>query len=223
MMLLGEPTSTTICSHAAPGTFAMLRGLCVALVGLGLCAAVPESNGEEAVQAGLPAEQVEFFETKIRPLFAEECYRCHSDEAKKLKGDLRLDTRSGMLKGGETGAAIVPGNPDASLLIKAVRYKDQDTAMPPKRRLSDAQIADLEAWVKLGSPYPEKMATAAPSRDEKKRYDWEKFRLEHWAFRKVVKTQPPPVKNAAWPRNAVDHVFRKRRCRNTFPTCPRRV
>ncbi len=152
-------------------------------------------------------EQIEFFETKIRPLFAEECYRCHSEEAKKLKGELRLDTRAGMLKGGETGVAIVPGNPDASLLIKAVRYKDQDTAMPPKKKLGDAQIADLEAWVRMGSPWPEKVAPTSQVATEKKAYDWEKFRAEHWAFRKVVKVEPPAVKDAAWVREPIDNFI----------------
>ena len=95
------------------------RWAALILAGAALC-----GKADEATPATPTAEQVEFFETKIRPLFAEECYRCHSDEAKKLKGDLHLDSRSGMLKGGETGAAVVPGNPDASLLIKAVRYKD---------------------------------------------------------------------------------------------------
>ena len=176
--------------------------LALMLVGSSLCA-----NADEATLAKPTAEQAEFFETKIRPLFAEECYRCHSDEAKKLKGDLHLDTRAGMLKGGETGAVVVPGNPDASLLIKAVRYKDQDTAMPPKKRLSDAQIADLETWVRMGGPWPERITPTVPAAVERKSYDWEKFRAEHWAFRKVVKVEPPAVKNAAWVRSPIDNFI----------------
>ena len=178
-------------------------GVWLAWVGLGLCPVV-ETIGEEA-PASPSAEQVEFFETKIRPLFADECFRCHSDEAKKLKGDLHLDTRAGMLKGGETGAAVVPGNPDASLLIKAVRYKDQETAMPPKKRLSDVQVADLETWVRMGSPWPEKVTTTVPTAIGKKSYDWEKFRAEHWAFKKVVKVEPPAVKDAAWVSDPIDN------------------
>src|SRR2546430_1238229 len=70
------------------------------------------------------ADQIEFFETKVRPIFAEHCYQCHSEKAEKLKGGLRLDTTEALLKGGTSGAAISPGDPEASLLIKAVRYKD---------------------------------------------------------------------------------------------------
>ncbi len=156
------------------------------------------------VGADLPsAADLEFFEKRIRPVLVENCYQCHSATSEKLKGGLRLDSRAGMLKGGESGAAIVPGKPDESLLVKAVRYKNEDTAMPPKKKLADAQVADLEVWVQLGSPWPQKDATV-PVVDGKKGYDWGKLRAEHWAFRKVVKANPPAVKNAAWARNPVD-------------------
>src|SRR6267378_676673 len=75
---------------------------------------------------------VEFFEKKIRPLLVEHCYKCHGAQSEKVKGGLLLDTREGVLKGGDTGAAIVPGDPEKSLLIKAVRYTDPDLQMPPK-------------------------------------------------------------------------------------------
>ena len=196
------------CNDASRSALAAFRGIWFALMRCVIAVALAAANAEEATTVKPLPEQAEFFETKIRPLFANECFRCHSDEAKKLKGELHLDSRAGMLKGGETGAAVVPGNPDASLLIKAVRYKDQDTAMPPKKRLADAQIADLEAWVKMGSPWPEHAAAAvpvAPVAAEKKSYDWEKFRAEHWAFRKVVKWEPPAVSDAAWVRGPIDH------------------
>jgi mono/diheme cytochrome c family protein len=96
---------------------------------------------------------VEFFEKRIRPLFAENCNSCHSAAAKKIKGDLRLDSRAAILKGGESGPALVPGKPGESLILKAVRY-DKDIRMPPKGKLSDAQIADLETWIKMGAPDP---------------------------------------------------------------------
>src|ERR1041385_5900247 len=86
----------------------------------------------------------DFFEKNVRPIFADHCYECHSASAKKLKGGLRLDTTDGISKGGETGAFFVPGEPEKSLLIKAVRYTDPDLQMPPKdKKLSDAQIAAL--------------------------------------------------------------------------------
>src|ERR1043166_4695501 len=81
-------------------------------------------SGSRSAAAEATSEQLEFFETKIRPLFVEHCFKCHSQKAEKLKGNLRLDTPEGVLHGGSTGPAIVPGDPNASLLIKAVRYAD---------------------------------------------------------------------------------------------------
>ena len=97
---------------------------------------------------------IAFFETKIRPILAEHCDSCHSAKAKKLRGELRLDSRPGWMKGGQNGPAIVPGDPDRSLLIRAVRYEDPDLQMPPKGKLDAAQVAALEAWVKMGAPDP---------------------------------------------------------------------
>src|SRR5688572_17373977 len=96
-------------------------------------------------------EGIEFFEKKIRPILVEHCYKCHAaDSEKGPKGGLLLDTREGLFKGGDTGVAIVPGDAEKSLLIKAVRYADENLQMPPKnQKLSDEQIADLEAWVKM--------------------------------------------------------------------------
>ena len=96
---------------------------------------------------------VEFFEKRIRPVLVEHCYSCHSSDAKKIKGDFRLDSRDALLKGGESGPAIVPGKAAESLLIKAVRY-NTDIRMPPKGKLPAAAIADLEAWSRSAQPDP---------------------------------------------------------------------
>ena len=106
--------------------------------------------------ADLTPAQTDFFENKIRPVLADNCYKCHSTQAEKVKGGLLLDSRDGLLKGGDTGVAIVPGNPEASLLIKAVRYTDPDLQMPKNKKLDDDQIADLVAWVKMGAPDPDR-------------------------------------------------------------------
>ena len=99
----------------------------------------------------LTPQQSDFFEKKIRPVLVKDCYKCHSAEGGRIKGGLRLDTRDGLLKGGDSGPAIVPGNPDSSLLIRAVRYRDRNLQMPPDdKKLPAAQIADLEAWVQIG-------------------------------------------------------------------------
>src|SRR6266536_3419920 len=95
---------------------------------------------------------VEFFEKQVRPVLVERCYKCHSASAEKLKGELHLDSREGLLQGGESGKpAIAPGEPENSRLIEAIRYGNPDLQMPPKNRLPEAQIADLVAWVKMGA------------------------------------------------------------------------
>src|SRR4051812_23255771 len=119
-----------------------------------------------AIAAGVDPAGVEFFEAKVRPVLVDNCYNCHSAQAPKLKGSLRLDTRDGFFKGGESGEpSIVPGKPDDSILINAIHHEDE-LKMPPKKRLADQQIKDIEAWVKMGAPYPETIApvaTAAPT------------------------------------------------------------
>ena len=92
-------------------------------------------------------ETAEFFEKRIRPVLAEHCFECHSADSKKLKGGLRADSRAGLLAGGDTRPAIVPGAAEKSLLIGAVRYRDADLQMPPKGRLPDSVVADLAAWI----------------------------------------------------------------------------
>src|SRR5437867_5184246 len=119
------------------------------------------------------ADEFEFFEKKIRPVLAERCYKCHSREAEKLKSELFLDSKEGMLKGGESGKpAIVPGNAEASRLVEAVRYTNEELQMPPPKigRLTAQQVADFVAWVNLGAPDPRaKAATnAAPLADKYK-------------------------------------------------------
>ena len=104
---------------------------------------------------GSDARALEFFEKKILPLLANKCYECHSRQSKKTKGGLLLDSQEGLLKGGTTGPLFVTGDPDKSLLIKAVRYQDEDLRMPPDgKKLTGAEVADLEAWVKMGAPLP---------------------------------------------------------------------
>jgi mono/diheme cytochrome c family protein len=108
-------------------------------------------EGEQEVRS---PQDLEFFEKKIRPLLTERCYSCHSAKAEKLKGGLYVDSHEGLLKGGDSGAALVAGDPKKSLLIKAVRWVDEDLKMPPKKRLTDEQIADLETWVRAGAFWP---------------------------------------------------------------------
>ena len=141
----------------------------------------------------------ELFENKIRPLFADNCYNCHSEKAEKLKGGLRLDTPEMVLKGGTSGQVIVPGDPTASLLIKAVRYVDPNLQMPPKdKRLPAKQVALLESWVKAGAPMP-RSATNSPLLS-----NIAEARVRHWAFQPVHKPGVPALKNSGWVKTPVD-------------------
>ncbi|MBL9198951.1 MAG: DUF1549 domain-containing protein, partial [Opitutaceae bacterium] len=110
-----------------------------------------------------------FFEQKIRPVLAEHCYECHSERATKLKGGLLLDTKAGWQKGGDSGEpALIPGKPDASLLLRVVRHLEDDLAMPPKKpQLPAAIIADLAAWIAMGAPDPRDGAPVAARRADK--------------------------------------------------------
>ena len=162
-----------------------------------------------------PAD-LQFFESKIRPLLAEKCYKCHSKEGDKVRGGLLLDTRESVLHGGNTGPALVAGNPDKSLLIQAVRYKDEDLQMPPKgEKLSDQQIADLTEWVRRGAPDPRtnvaKGSNAAYAGVGK----------NHWAFKPVQKPALPTVTNTAWVKNPVDNfVLAKLEANGMTPNAP---
>src|SRR5688572_14379952 len=106
----------------------------------------------EATAADDPAG-VAFFESKVRPLLVQHCYQCHAADAEKgVKGGLLLDWRGGVLAGGELGPVVVPGKPEESLLIRAVGYEDPELQMPPKGKLSAAEIAALTEWVRMGAP-----------------------------------------------------------------------
>ncbi len=164
--------------------------------------AAPARAGEQTRD---PAA-IEFFEKKVRPLLAERCFQCHSTAAKKKRGGLTLDSRAAILKGGDTGPAIAPGDPEKSLLIKAVRYKDPDLRMPPKSRLADSEIAALTTWVKAGAPWPEDRGPKAAA--GKRGFDLEKRKQSHWAWQPIRPPQAPPaVRDADWPRCAVDRFI----------------
>ena len=175
-----------------------------------VCAAVGMSL---SAPAQTQPDGVEFFEKKIRPLLAEHCYECHS-AGKKTKGGLALDSREGWMKGGDSGPALVPGELDASRLITAVRYKDKEFRMPPKRKLSDSQIADFEAWVKMGAPDP-RTGGATFVKKEINIADGRK----HWAYQLPQKQTLPTVKDAAWPRTDLDRfLLAKLEAKNLHPS-----
>ena len=149
-------------------------------------------------------EGIAFFESKIRPVLAEHCYQCHSADALrsgKLKANLLVDSREGMAKGGESGAAVVPGKRDDSLLLAAIKYDGFE--MPPAGKLPDAVIADFETWVDMGAPDPRDEPAATV---DERTIDVEAGR-QHWSYRRLAPTSPPDVQNTAWVANDIDRFI----------------
>lgn len=171
--------------------FVSLPSICLSLAGL--------------VCAEPSASDLEFFEKRIRPVLSTHCYKCHSVDARKLKADLRLDSRQAMLRGGDSGPSIVPGRPDESLLIETVRYANVDLQMPPKNPLDEQQVADLEEWVRRGAPWPDEPAPAAGGNREQ--FDLEARRDSHWCWQPVARVKPPTVEDEDWPLDPIDRFI----------------
>ena len=174
----------------------MRARLFAAIFGLTVPAALAQSNPKPA------PEDLEFFESRIRPVLAKNCYFCHSREGKTSRGGLVVDTREGIRQGGESGHAVVPGDPEASVLLQAVRY-DGTRKMPPMGKLPDATIADLEKWIRMGAPDPRE---GAPPPPKSASVDFAKAR-EFWSFQPPKTSPPPAVRNKAWPRAAIDRFI----------------
>ncbi len=156
----------------------------------------------ELQQPAFSAEGLEFFEKKIRPVLADSCYACHSATAKKPAGGLLLDSRAAMLKGGASGhAAVVPGNVEASSLIKAIRYTDAKLQMPMGAKLPDQVVKDFETWIKMGAPDPRQAAAAVAYISP---YDFNEAK-KFWSFQPVKDSPLPTVSNKAWIKNPVDN------------------
>lgn len=177
-------------------------------------------GGEESPEKhALTPEALEFFESRVRPVLVRRCHRCHSGEAEKIRGGLLLDSRAGLLAGGETGPVVRPGDPDGSRLIEALRYRSTDLEMPPDRKLPDREIEDLVRWVEMGAPWPGDDSPAA--RVEESAPDWKKLRAEHWAWQPVRTPPVPRNEGSTWPRNPVDHfVLRRLRENGLEPAGP---
>ncbi|MEQ1851371.1 MAG: DUF1549 domain-containing protein, partial [Chthoniobacteraceae bacterium] len=165
-------------------------------------------------------EQLDFFESKIRPVLADRCYKCHSTEAGKSKGGMTLDTADTTRKGGDTGPGVVPGDLEKSLLYKAITYTDPDLEMPPSSsggKLEAQQIADIAAWIKMGAPDPRKEAAKSAKLSglsDKARSHWAYQPLKDW---KRVKT--PVNKNQQWCRTPIDaFILQKLEAKGMLPS-----
>jgi cytochrome c553 len=162
----------------------------------------------------IPAEQVKFFESKIRPVLIAQCYSCHSAETKKgPKAGLALDTRDGLRKGGDSGPAVLTGNAKKSLLIKALKGLDDQAEMPPKEKLSADVIADFEKWVTMGAPDPRTDGAAAAAKPVDPNQG-----KDHWAFQPVKATEPP--KGTAWATSDVDRFVEAKRVEKGLTPVP---
>jgi hypothetical protein len=162
---------------------------------------------------------VDLFREKVKPVLEAECYRCHSARAEKVRGGLRLDSREGLLGGGDTGPAVVPGKSGESLLVRAIRHEEGLSMPPRKPRLPEQTIATFVEWIDLGAPVPaagpgpatEASRAGAPSTEARR----------HWAFQPMRRADPPRVSNRAWVRNAVDaFILAKLEERRWQPAAP---
>ncbi len=185
-------------------TKAMQFPSCRAL--LASCASILTFAGSvSALDATAPSkDDADFFTEKIRPILADNCFKCHSHAAEKIKGGLVVDSREAMLTGGDTAPAVVPGDPEKSLLIEAIRYTNTDLQMPPKnKKLSDEQIALLTEWIKRGAPWKDsgssqKMAVRPKGRITDDDRKW-------WAFQSIAVREAPAVADNGWCINEIDH------------------
>ncbi|MFM7317352.1 MAG: DUF1549 domain-containing protein, partial [bacterium] len=153
----------------------------------------------------LSREESDFFEARIRPVLVRHCYECHSSESMKIKGGLRLDHRAGLVAGGETGPAVVPGNIEGSLLVDALRYEGLE--MPPSGKLSDEVIRDFEKWIRMGAPDPRVAGISTKVNIGKP----EKLNTEsgkrHWAYQPVRNFPVPAVSDQSWPLETIDYFI----------------
>ena len=146
------------------------------------------------------ADSADFFETRVRPVLAKNCFACHTEVK---MGGFRLDAREHLVKGGSRGPAIEPGNPDGSLLIQAVTKSHEELKMPPGGRLSAQQIADLRAWIRDGATWPEAQETLT-EQEEEQEYGIRPEYREFWSFQPVEKPELPQVRNKSWAETNVD-------------------
>jgi hypothetical protein len=170
------------------------------------------ANAAAAAQAPpqATAAEADFFEQRVRPVLTEHCHSCHGPA--KQKSGLRLDSRTALLKGGDGGPVVRPGDPENSPLVQAVRY-DGPTKMPPKGKLPPAAVEALTAWVKMGAPWPQSGTTGGPSAPDA----WKR----HWAFQSIQNPPLPHVKDTLWPRTSVDYFLLARlEAKDLTPSAP---
>lgn len=172
------------------------------------------ARAQEPAQAAptFSAEDIEFFEKRVRPVLAANCFECHSKL--QQKAELRLDSREFVLRGSDAGAVVVLGKPDESRLIEAISYKNVDLQMPPRGRLPEPHIEALKQWIAMGLPWPEEEAPVIEKLGEKgaasEGFDLQSRKASHWAWQPIKRVAPPEVNNAEWNEHPIDRfIFSK--------------
>ncbi|MDB5313108.1 MAG: hypothetical protein JWO38_7310 [Gemmataceae bacterium] len=191
-------------------------------VAAALVLVAPLGQRAGADDAGRAAEQ--FFERKVRPVLVEHCQKCHGPE--KQKGGLRVDSRKALLTGGDLGPAVVPGDVEKSLLVKAVCWADEALRMPPAKKLADAVIADLKTWVKAGAPWPGPAAGGTATQPKGPRPITDEDR-KHWAFQPVKRPALPAIADTSWAASPIDNLvaakLQAKSLRPNPPAAPREL
>ncbi len=182
--------------------------------------------GSRAV-GGYPGEDdeaLEFFEKRVRPVLEERCLSCHSSKLARPKGRLVLDSRAGWERGAALGPAVVPGDPDASPLVRAVRYDDFELQMPPTGKLPQAEIDALVEWVRRGAVDPRALRAEGGAEEsaspEASGTAGAIAPQEHWAFRAMGDPLPPQLGDGAWVRNDIDRFVLQRLEREGLAPAP---
>jgi hypothetical protein len=202
-----------------PARFRTVIAVLLGLWHLGHCGGTVAAKAQQA--GGNDPDGIEFFEKSIRPVLAERCYRCHGAVVEKPKGGLVLGTRQGMLKGGDSGPAIVPGDPDSSLLVQAIRYSDEALRMPPKRPLAPEEVTALETWVRRGAPAPDSVPGAPEPTEPVAAGPATKG--DHWALQPPREPTIPARHGTLSPIDAFLQVQLDQRVLPTAPRADRRT
>jgi hypothetical protein len=184
---------------------ALFSAVLVAVTNVAAVATRVWAQSPEPVAVGgeLASEEVDFFETKIRPVLAEHCYSCHASDSKIIRGGLLVDSREAIRAGGDSGPAVVPGDTEESLILAALRHESYE--MPPDQKLPDDVIADFEQWIVRGAPDPRDAGTG----DAPKGVDWQAAQ-SHWAFQPIARPVPPAVNDESWIQSPIDRFVLSR-------------